>query len=128
MKIFLGASGPYDKERIENIRSILQEFGSVFAGPADIDNYKASKMKASDFMKAVFEEIKKSDECIFYYNSKSTGMGIEAGYAKALGKKVIVLLPDRVTLSESLDAISDTIVTFKKVEELKEKLKKELTC
>ena len=124
MKIFLGASGPYDKDRIENIRNVLKEFGTVFVGPADVDNYKTSKMKASEFMKSVFEEIKKADECIFYYNSKSTGMGIEAGYAKALGKKVIVLLPEKTSISESLEGISDKIVTFKKVEELKEKLKK----
>jgi len=123
MKIFLGASGPYDKDRIENIRSILTGLGfSVFVGPADIDNYKANKMRAGEFMKAVFEEIKKADECIFYYNSKSTGLGIEAGYAKALGKKVIILLPDKTSISESLESISDKIVTFKKVEELKEKL------
>ena len=128
MKIFLGASGPYDKERIENIRSILQKSGTVFVGPADIDNYEYGKMKASEFMKAIFEEIKKADECVFYYSSKSTGMGIETGYAKALGKKIIVLLPEKTSISEALEGISDKIVTFKKVEELKEKLKKELTC
>ncbi|MDD5181601.1 MAG: nucleoside 2-deoxyribosyltransferase [Candidatus Nanoarchaeia archaeon] len=128
MKIFLGASGPYDRDRIENIRIVLQGFGTVFVGPADIDNYECGKMKASEFMKAIFEEIKKSDKCVFYYNSKSTGMGAEAGYAKALGKKIIVLLSDKTSISRSLEGISDAIVTFKKVEELKEKLKKELTC
>lgn len=128
MKIFLGASGPYDKGTIENIRSILQVFGTVFVGPADVDNYEYGKIKASEFMKAIFDEIKKADECVFYYSSKSTGMGIEAGFAKALGKKVIILLPEKTSISKSLEGSSDTIVTFKQVEELKEKLKKELTC
>jgi len=124
MKIFLGASGPYDKDRIENIRSILIELGfSVFVGPADIDNYEYNKMRVGEFMKAVFEEIKKADECIFYYSSKSTGMGIEAGYAKALGKKVIVLLPEKISISESLKSIADSVISFKKIEEIKEKLK-----
>jgi hypothetical protein len=48
---------------------------------------------------------------------------LEIGFAKALGKKIILLIFDKLSFP-TLEAISDKIIRFKKWSEIDEKLNK----
>ncbi|HDQ60054.1 MAG TPA: DUF4406 domain-containing protein [Candidatus Woesearchaeota archaeon] len=126
MKIFLGDkfTGANNKDRLETIKDILNKIGhTVFVGPLDIDDYGRNPIPPEDFMKLVFEEIKKSDIVLIKHTKASTGMGIESGYAKALGKKLIVLYPSHTEQkSNSLEGIADNVIEYSDFEELKIKL------
>jgi nucleoside 2-deoxyribosyltransferase len=60
---------------------------------------------------------------VVYYKEISQGMLLEYGYAKALGKKTVLLLCEKCP-SPVLENLSDKVIKFKDQKDLKEKLKK----
>jgi hypothetical protein len=68
--------------------------------------------------------LKKSDVFFAFVesNEKSEGLLLEAGYAKAQNKKIILAIKKDVNL-RFLRAIADSIVEFEDMNDLKEKMK-----
>jgi nucleoside 2-deoxyribosyltransferase len=125
MKVFLGAkfTGMNNKEKLEKIRAIIKELGhEIFIGPIDTDVSGKEKIPPKEFMQKVFGQIKKSDIVLFEHEKVSTGMGIEAGYAKSLGKRIIVLYPKKAEWSDSIKGIADLVIEYDTFDDLKKKL------
>lgn len=126
MRIFLGAKffGADNREKLEEIRKVLTSLNfEVFIGPVDIDNYGEIRIHPKEFMERVFKEISKSDIVMFEHETVSTGVGIEAGYAKSLSKKIIVIYPKKYKASASIEGVSNAVVHYNSFEDLKDKLR-----
>ncbi len=77
----------------------------------DFELYKNITYTAPELMRVTFSEIDKSDFVIIDFSEKGVGLGIEAGYAVARGKPIIVLARKGCDISTTLAGIA-TIVNF----------------
>jgi nucleoside 2-deoxyribosyltransferase len=69
-------------------------------------------------MKITFDEIDKSDFVIMEMTEKGVGLGIEAGYAIAKGKPVIVLTKEKQKLSNTMQGIANVVIQYSQPEEI----------
>ena len=78
-------------------------------------------------VKEIFTEalgwVKKCDIVLAEASEKSNGAYLEIGYAKALGKKIIVV-HKKGTEANLLEAMANVHIQYENYEDLKEKLKK----
>ncbi|HII14888.1 MAG TPA: hypothetical protein HA362_01095 [Nanoarchaeota archaeon] len=74
-----------------------------------------------------FAELKKCDGFFAFVESdeKSEGLLLEAGYTKALGKRIVLAIKKGVNL-RFLRAIADKVIAFESLDELKGKIKETL--
>ena len=70
-------------------------------------------------MRITFEEIDKSDFVILEMSEKGVGLGIEAGYAIARKKPLIVLIKQGLELSNTMQGIADIVIPYSQPEEIK---------
>ena len=63
-------------------------------------------------MRVSFEQIDRSDFVLVEMTEKGVGLGIEAGYAKARGKPLIVLTRDTEHLSTTMKGIADRVIHY----------------
>ena len=129
MRIYL--SYKYSGEDPSGLKTILEEIDSeikakghkTFIFFRDSQAWGKKKVELSEVMSIAFSEIKKSDMFILYWASsdKSEGMLLEAGYAKAVGKKIILFLKKdaRAIFTKT---IADKIIEFDDIIDLKKKL------
>lgn len=66
--------------------------------------------------------IKKSDLIIAEVSYPGTGLGIELGWADALGKKIVCVYMDGYTLARSLSIVSNDFIAYKDFEDLIKKI------
>ena len=64
-------------------------------------------------MQISLSEIDLSDLVVMEMSVKGVGLGIEAGYAYAKGKSVIVLIKEGSELSETIAGIATKVITYK---------------
>src|SRR3989344_4090416 len=117
MKIFISTKfkGLRNKKELEYLEECLDRLGyKHFLAVKHLDDFGRKPISYNIFMKRALENIKKSDACLIYLSDKGMGIGIEAGMAKALNKKVIVLVPKERKVSMSLEGIADKIIKFSK--------------
>jgi nucleoside 2-deoxyribosyltransferase len=69
-------------------------------------------------MKVAFSEMDKSDMIIAEVSHKSIGVGVETGYLKAKGKKVIYLHKNGVEIENIINGISDYVVDYSNPEDI----------
>lgn len=81
-----------------------------------------SKGEEEKMMNTALEYIKNSDIFIAEVSYKEIGIGIEAGYAKALNKQIVYLKSNDSELSTTLLGIASIMIEYKNVEELENKL------
>jgi len=63
-----------------------------------------------------FEEINASDAVVVELSGKGVGIGIEAGYAYAVGKPIMTIARRGSDISETLCGISDKVLLFQEME------------
>jgi nucleoside 2-deoxyribosyltransferase len=78
----------------------------------DIEKWGEVELHPQELMRASFEQIGLSDFVILEMTEKGVGLGIEAGYAAAIGKPLIVLTKNKKTLSNTLLGIADAVVQY----------------
>jgi len=127
-KVFI--AGAFRKKKyqifLESIEKILKAKGyRTVIGARDIDNYCKIPIERNLFWKKIIKEIKSSDMLLVDMKNVGTGFGrvIEAGIAKALGIKVILLYPARFKTDECLEEIADKIISYKTLKSLENKLR-----
>jgi len=69
-------------------------------------------------MKAALKEIDSSDLILVELSKKSVGVGVEAGYAKAKGKKIGYLYKKGSDLQQTINGIADYIIPYDSIEDV----------
>ena len=102
-----------NKDLIDSLVARLRSEGlELICMASDVEKWGAVRLSAKELMCRTFEEIDKSDLVILEMSEKGVGLGIEAGYAVAKGKPVIVFISERQELSGTMQGIADTVITY----------------
>lgn len=89
----------------------------------DAQNWKTGVMPVKEVVEKALEAVKHCDIILVEASEKARGAYLEAGYAKALGKKVVIVHKEG-TEAVFLEAIADATIVYKDWDDLKERLKK----
>ena len=113
------------RRKLEKILSSLEKAGHEILNLFRDMNWKVKELPPGKAISLAFEKIKQCDAILVLLDNKkeSEGIYLEIGFAKALGKKIILLIFDKLSFP-TLEAISDRIIRFKKWSEIDEKLNK----
>lgn len=114
-----------DKEALKAKLGILSEKvkntgNTSFIFYRDVQNRGELEMSNQEIITQAFAEIKKSDAIIAFIESeeKSEGLLLEVGYAKALDKKLILIVKKWIKL-RFLETLADKTTRFDFIEEIK---------
>jgi nucleoside 2-deoxyribosyltransferase len=116
------------EKNLEQLASILSDMGhDTFIFDRDIKNWQNIEIPREESSKMVFSAMADCDGVIAYvnHNEPSEGMAMEAGYAKALGKKLIMVVKEG-TGSPRVRSICDLYIEFEDTSDLKEELENHL--
>ncbi|MEK7554296.1 MAG: nucleoside 2-deoxyribosyltransferase [Patescibacteria group bacterium] len=108
-----------DKESIEKISDTLHTAGlETVVMVRDYEKWGAVKMTPQEFMPLALRAIDDCDVFIADFSEKGVGLGIEAGYAYARKKPIIVIAKEGVEISDTLKGISKQVIFYTKPEDL----------
>lgn len=83
-----------------------------------------NKTDKKTLMKSALRKIDESDLLLAELSYKSIGIGLEVGYARAKGKKIIYMQRIGTELSTTADGICDSRIEYKDISDLLVQLKK----
>jgi len=112
------------KEILSEISSIIESYNNeTFVPYRDMQNWGEISMDSKGIITKSLAELKDVDAvlCLVFSSEKSEGMLLEAGYGKALGKKIIIAKQKDARII-FLEDIADDLIEFNTQEDLKEKL------
>jgi len=116
IKAYLGIKYHEDhrnKDEIDALSAVLKDKGIETTCIArDVEKWGEVQLSAQALMKRAFKEIDQAEIIILEMTEKGIGLGIEAGYASARGKPLIVITKDASTLSATMRGIADTIIQY----------------
>ncbi len=78
----------------------------------DIEKWGTIRLSPQELMQISLAEIDKSDLVVMEMSVKGVGLGIEAGYAYAKGKPVIVLIREGRELSQTMAGIATKVIIY----------------
>lgn len=125
MKTYISISyskGKEMRQELETISSVLQSHGIIPF--IFIDQFKFTAAQEKEMMQQAMLSIDECDLLIAETTDKAIGVGIEAGYAKAKGKKVIYLRKKNAEHSTTLSGISDFQIVYEGLADLKRQMVK----
>ncbi|MDX2321919.1 MAG: hypothetical protein QNK26_15135 [Moritella sp.] len=107
-------------------KSIISEFEKCFAKhnlksycvARDMEKWGERSFSAKKIMQETFAKIDEVDLVVIDVSEKGVGLGIEAGYAKAKGKELIVTIKNGIEISTTIQGTADKIITYNKVSEI----------
>ncbi|MBU0534849.1 MAG: nucleoside 2-deoxyribosyltransferase [Patescibacteria group bacterium] len=109
-------------KELEQLSSLISDLGDneTFIFDRDVKNWSDVDIPREESSKMMFSRIKQSDGVIAYvsHNEPSEGMAMESGYAKALGKKII-LACKKGSSALRVRSICDAYIEFEDMEDLK---------
>lgn len=109
-----------NRDEINSICAVLQDDGiQTVCIVRDVEKWGDVKLSSQELMRITFEEIDKSDMVILEMSEKGVGLGIEAGYAVARKKPLIVLIKQGLALSNTMHGIADIVIPYHQPEEIK---------
>jgi nucleoside 2-deoxyribosyltransferase len=109
-----------NKALIEQLSSALELAGyRSFCVARDLEQWGNVSLTPQKMMSLTFEQIKHADIVVLDMSEKGVGLGIEAGYAKALGKKLIITLDSKFELSTTMQGIADTVLIYNDASNIK---------
>lgn len=122
MKVFIGSKylgKVHNSQIIESVKDYLKELGHepyYFGDEGHIADKKEMIQKA-------MQKIDESDVVLCEATELSFGVGIEAGYAKAKGKRILTIYNSETELSRTIEGVSDKSAAYSDLDSLKELLK-----
>lgn len=125
---FSGVDKEVLREQLEKISQALTNAGhDPFIFCRDVQNWEEGVMTKEEVIEACIPEVKKSDGFFIFLNSeeKSEGMLIEAGFAKASGKKIILAIRKGVS-KHWLPHLAEIVIEYENIEDLQNKIKENL--
>ncbi len=109
---------------IENISSVLEGDGIEISVMArDYEKWGEKKFSPEDLMTETFKEMDSADFLVIEFSEKGVGLGIEAGYAYAKRKPIIVIAKEGSDISSTLRGIAKEIILYKNAEDIVGKIK-----
>ena len=112
---FRGVNKEELKKQLEVLSRFLEKAGyKTFVFFRDIEKWEEGKFLPGEVVKQTFERIKECDIllCLINHQEQSEGMLLEIGFAKALNKRLILLVAKEIS-APTLEAISGQIIRFK---------------
>jgi hypothetical protein len=118
-RVFFSCSYINRGEYVDFYNSLKEYFGSngvefytfVFDYTGAVDDHTLMTM--------TLREIESSDLVLVELSDKSVGVGLEAGYAKAKGKKIGYLYKRGSDLQQTVNGVADYLIRYDRVEEVK---------
>ena len=108
-----------NRDEIDSLSVALINDGiETFCIVRDVEKWGDVQLSSQELMKITFDEIDKSDFVILEMTEKGVGLGIEAGYAIAKGKPVIVLTKEVQKLSNTMQGIANVVIQYSQPEEI----------
>ncbi|MEI6479992.1 MAG: nucleoside 2-deoxyribosyltransferase [bacterium] len=127
MKAYLAIKFKEDnsnRETIESISSVLGRLGMETVSMArDYEKWGEVVFTPDELMEKTFKEIDLSDLLIIEFSEKGVGLGIEAGYAYAKQKPIIVIAKEGSDISSTLKGVAKDVIFYNDPEELIGKIK-----
>lgn len=106
-----------NRELVDRISTVFKAHGlTVVCVARDMDVWGRVSFDAHDLMQRASDSIRRSTAVVVEFTEKGVGLGIEAGYAAALGIPVFVLLRPEADLSTTLEGISADV--FRNVDDV----------
>lgn len=108
-----------NRTEVESITAVLNTAGiQTVCIASDVEKWGSVQLSLPELMERTFAEIDQADMVILEMSEKGVGLGIEAGYAAAKGKQLIVLIKEGGELSGTMKGIADVVITYEKPEEI----------
>ena len=127
-KAFISISFKKKNELESEITAIAEVLKNHDINPfVFVNTYIFSPNKKKEMMDKATKEIATSDLLIAEVTDKAIGVGIEIGYAFALGKKIIYLRKKQAEYSITVGGIANEQIIYSSNEDLKTKLEKALS-
>ena len=111
---FRGLDPELLRARLESVSALLEKLGHpTFNYFRDAERWQGSAKPFKEIIEEAFKEISKSDLLFGFVEHESTseGMLLEFAYAKALGKKTLLLVAEGFQ-PVSIEAVSDVALRF----------------
>ncbi len=113
MNIYFGIkyhSNLQNKKHIDFVLDTLESLGHKLSFiQRDLEQWGKKQVSAQTLMQKTFEHINHSDLVLIDLSEKGVGLGIEAGYAHAKQKPIIVIAKKGSDLSATLKGISSSV-------------------
>jgi hypothetical protein len=84
----------------------------------DVEKWGVIRLSPPELMQRTFAVIDQADLIVMEMSEKGVGLGIEAGYAYAKGKYLLVVLPKERELSSTMAGIATKIIRYDTLEQL----------
>jgi 2'-deoxynucleoside 5'-phosphate N-hydrolase len=98
---------------IETISGAFESRGCEVVNVArDLEYWGQIQFEPNELMRRGFELIRSSDVLLLEFSEKGVGLGIEAGFAHAIGKRIIVIAKTSSEISNTLAGISSEIYFY----------------
>lgn len=122
---FKDANAEELKDRLEELSKIIEDSTNykTFIFFRDVQNWGKKKMNIKEVVEKAMESLKKCDALLIEASEKANGIYFEAGYARALGKKIIII-HKQGTEANFLKSASDISIEYNDFKDLKEKLRR----
>jgi nucleoside 2-deoxyribosyltransferase len=128
MKAYLGAKFYEDmrnRRHLEEITEQLEKAGfKVLLVVRDHENWGENEYTSRELMKRAFQDMDKSDIIVIEFSEKGVGLGIEAGYAYAKKKPLIVIAKKGSHISNTMNGTASKIIFYEKTSQLANEFKK----
>ncbi len=114
------------RKKLEKISFILEKSGhKTFIFFRDKKNWQEREFPSGQVILEAFSQIKKCDILFGFIDSQkmSEGMLLEIGFAKALNKKIILLISKKCSFP-TLEAVSDRVIKFDNIKQIDKELLK----
>ncbi|MEJ0053370.1 MAG: nucleoside 2-deoxyribosyltransferase [bacterium] len=112
-----------DRAFIESICRAIESAGiKTVVMVRDYEGWGQTRIAPGDMMPIAFRAIDDCDIVIIEFSEKGTGLGIEAGYAYAKGKPVLVIAREGAEISETLEGIASRVMFYRKPEDIQRSL------
>ena len=104
---------------IEALSQVLAAQGHTTVCIArEVEQWGTVQLTPDALMQRSFQAIDSCDLLLVELSEKGVGVGIEAGYAHALGKPIIVIAPPGADLSNTLQGIAHTVFRYTNITDL----------
>jgi nucleoside 2-deoxyribosyltransferase len=108
-----------DKTFVESVCGALEKSGlETIVMVRDFEKWGEVVFTPGELMRLTFEAIDSCDIHLVEFSEKGVGLGIEAGYAYAKGKLVIVVAKEGSEISTTIKGIAKQVLFYKDVSEI----------
>ena len=122
VRAYLGAKYYEDNRNRQDIKllsKVLKRNGiETVCIARDIEKWGNTQLSSKELMQRTFYEIEHSDIVILEMSEKGVGLGIEAGYAYAKGKPIVVLIEEGKGLSNTMQGVASIVISYRDPEEI----------